>query len=130
MEDLVKAVQDLVDALRQAFELSGNLNQSIQNGPKPGGGNIPKPPPEYAGGGMVTEWGQSAILHGTPSSPEYVLPKEQLVGIVADAIRMAGAANGGSYQGGGTTVVMNHIDGRMIGKSVGKSARRRQWSTP
>jgi hypothetical protein len=129
MEDLVKAVQDLVDALRQAFELSGNLNNSLGNTPKPGGGGPKGPtdddwPPKAAGDWFPYQPGGYRVTVGEAGN-EAVLNEPQIQKLVAQAVNMAVAANGGSYQGGGGGGDV-YIDGRVAGKLLVTNGTRRR----
>lgn len=82
MEDLVAVVRDLVEALRDAFNLSSNLNTSLENTPLPNGGNIPKPPPGddgFAEGGYVPPVpGGRRVTVGEGGEGEYIIPESMM----------------------------------------------------
>jgi hypothetical protein len=113
-ESLEAGLGRTIDAIK---ELVRTLQRLYSLGPP----DIPAPPPPGGGGGhgggghghaagwaRITDWGVPAMLHGTPSNPEYVLRGNQLGEVVDAAVDRAvrAAMRGG---GGGRTVIENRI---------------------
>jgi len=118
-----KATLDLVNAIRQLFGMSGQSVDIPINFPtaggEDGGGHGPGPL-HAAGGAFVTSWGVPAVLHGTPSNPEFVARHEELRALIAQAMSAAG---GGGQAGGAPIVIHNHT--HMDGKEATRVITRR-----
>jgi hypothetical protein len=114
-DTLLEKIEKLVDALLGIgdIDVTPKINLPGMPGEEGGGGDGGgRGGRGMAGGGVITQWGVPAVLHGTPSNPEYVLTTEQLRGFMA----LSGAAASGQGGGGGESVihVVVSLDGRVL----------------
>lgn len=122
-DTLLEKIEKLVDALLGIDDINVSPRINLPDGVTFGGGGQREEggvagdrsgrPRGFAGGGRITEWGVPAVLHGTPSNPEYVLTTEQLKAYAAAAL--SGATPGGGGGGGESVIhVVVSLDGRVL----------------
>lgn len=114
---LIDRIDELVNALLGIPNVERTVTIHTQNTGDDGGKDGDPKTPMW-GGGVVTQWGVPAVLHGTASNPEYALRREHLEEIAAMM-----SSNGGSAGPSSRTPIVIQLDGRAVANLVAEYSR-------